>query len=94
MYVRHLGPDGSTIFTNAVPFNPGPLRGQLSLNTTTFNTHQPVFVMTAREVCFLLRGFENDVCDILSYRASLGKYQLNHGSCTCVYIVRNHNLWK
>lgn len=66
------GPDGSTIFTNAVPFNPGPLRGQLSLNTTTFNTHQPVFVMTAREVCFLLRGFENDVCDILSYRASLG----------------------
>ena len=68
-----LAPDGSTVFTNAVPFNPGPLTGQLSFNTTIFNAHQPVVAMTANEVCFLLRGFENGVCDVASYRASLGK---------------------
>ena len=61
------------VFTNAIPFNPGPLTGQLSFNTTTFNAHQPVFVMAANEVCFLLRGFENGVCNVMSYRGSLGK---------------------
>ena len=74
MYII-IAPAGSTIFTNAVPFNPGPLTGQLSFNTTTFNAHQPVVVMAANEVCFLLREFENGVCDIVSYRASLGKQQ-------------------
>lgn len=73
IYIHYLGPDDSTVFTNAVPFNPGPLAGQLSFNATVFNAHQPVAVMAAREVCFLLRGFANNVCDILSYRASLGK---------------------
>ena len=70
-----LGSDGSTIFTNAVPFNPGPLSGQLSFNTTVFNAHQSVAVMTASEVCFSLKEFENGVCAILLYRASLGKHQ-------------------
>lgn len=75
VYVCHLGPDGSTVFTNAVPFNPGPLSGQLSFNTTVFNAHQSVAVMTASEVCFSLRGFDNGICDILLYKASLGKHQ-------------------
>lgn len=66
------GSDGSTIFTNAVPFNPGPLSGQLSFNSTVFNAHQSVAVMAASEVCFSLRDFENGVCAILLYRASLG----------------------
>jgi len=73
LFILYLASDGSSVFTNAVPSNPGPLTGELSFNTTVFNAHQSVFVMEASEVCFLLRGFENDVCDILSYRASLGK---------------------
>lgn len=79
LYMNLLALDGSTIFTNVIPFNPGPLKtGQLSLNTTVFNAHQSVFVKMASEVCFLLRGFQNGICNSLTYRASLGKQQWQH----------------
>jgi len=64
---------GSTIFTNNVPTNPGPLMGELSFDTTEFNARHRAIVMAANEVCFLLRGFDNDICSVLTYRASLGK---------------------
>jgi len=73
LYCVYLALSGSTIFTNNVPTNPGPLNGEVSLDTIEFNAHHTAVVMAASEVCFLLRGFENDVCNILTYRASLGK---------------------
>ena len=85
MYII-LAPGGSKIFTNAIPFNPGPLVGQLSFNTTMFNASQSAIVMAASEVCFLLRDFENGVCNITSYRASLGKLEflcVIVASCVC-----------